>query len=319
MVVKEDDRRRGSRRCFAEHLTRMNDRRVERSDRHDLYSNDPMLGVEHDDAELLDGGGAVLWQKVTGQLPRRVVLGTLERRSHERAPAQLDGRHNLRRARGAHAADAHFVGRATCQRVQSTGVLEDAVGQFKRAAFARAAAKNDCYQFVVTERGNTEALELFARPIVVGELFHGAILKSSCFSGSPHAFLPRSSSSPVASHPTRRWIRPREQSMRRGQPARIGTPPASTPRPRQRSSARRTPYRRATTVRRSTKRSTAASTPRTPPAKPPKRGHSCVARSNATWRRLRGSSPKQIPVWRRPTEHGRHAGSSTRRAGSWPL
>ena len=73
---------------------------------------------------------------------------------------------------------AQLVGRQARERVQSAGALEDAVGQFERAAFARAAAENDRHQFVVAERGDAEALQLLARPIVLGELFHSAILKS---------------------------------------------------------------------------------------------------------------------------------------------
>jgi hypothetical protein len=46
-----------------------------------------VLGIQHDDAELLDGGGAVLRQQVGRQLLRRLVMRAFEGASHERAPA----------------------------------------------------------------------------------------------------------------------------------------------------------------------------------------------------------------------------------------
>jgi hypothetical protein len=70
-----------------------------------------------------------------------------------------------------------LVGRKARERVQSACALQDAIRQFERATFARAAAENDGHQFVVAERGHTEALQLLARSIVLRELFHGAILK----------------------------------------------------------------------------------------------------------------------------------------------
>src|SRR6185369_7035238 len=119
--------------------------------------------------------------------------------------------------------------------------FEYAVGQFQRTGFARAAGKNDGHQFVVTERGNARTLQLFARAIVLGELFHGAILKSSCRSGFLHASRPQSFSWPVPTRPTKRWIRPKVRSTRREPPAQIDTPPVSSRRRLMASNARRMP------------------------------------------------------------------------------
>ena len=46
----------------------MNDRRIQGSDRDDPDANDTVLRVEHDETELLDRAGAVLWQEIRGEV-----------------------------------------------------------------------------------------------------------------------------------------------------------------------------------------------------------------------------------------------------------
>ena len=53
MIVKQHDGRRAAERRFAEHVARLDDRRVQRADRHDRGAQDAMLRVEQHDAELL--------------------------------------------------------------------------------------------------------------------------------------------------------------------------------------------------------------------------------------------------------------------------
>ena len=62
--------------------------------------------------------------------------------------------------------------RGTGQRVQPAGRLEQMVGQRQRVAAARAAAEHERQQLVVAESGGAEPLQLLARAIVRGDIFH---------------------------------------------------------------------------------------------------------------------------------------------------
>jgi len=85
--------RRGS--GLAEHFSRMHDRRVEPSHRHDTHSNDPVLCIEHDDAELLDDTGAVMGEEKRRKLARGRESRAVSRASHQRSPTQLNSRDDL--------------------------------------------------------------------------------------------------------------------------------------------------------------------------------------------------------------------------------
>jgi hypothetical protein len=52
VVVKEDDRSRRRDRGLAKHFSRVDHGRVERADRHDFDANDPVPGIQHQEAEL---------------------------------------------------------------------------------------------------------------------------------------------------------------------------------------------------------------------------------------------------------------------------
>jgi uncharacterized protein DUF4398 len=151
----------------------MGDRRVERSGRNDFDLQQPVLGVEHDDAELLNRPGTVLGQQIRRELSRRVQLRPTGVGPDQRPASELDGRQHLRSARTADTGDVPKVSRPGArQAVQSTAVLEHQVREREHVLPARAAAKHQRQQLVVAEPGRTEALELFTRSIVRCYLFH---------------------------------------------------------------------------------------------------------------------------------------------------
>ena len=58
------------------------------------------------------------------------------------------------------------------QAVQAAGAFEQLIRRLQGATAARPASEHDRHELVVAERGRTEALELFARPIVRCHFFH---------------------------------------------------------------------------------------------------------------------------------------------------
>lgn len=132
-----------------------------------------MFGVEQHEAELLDDAGAVLREQVRSHLPGSREPGTVRHPAHQRAPAQLDGRQDLRgagRADGRHA--PKVPDSASREPVQPAGVLEHAVGERQRIERSRAGAQHQCQQLVVAEAGRTNTQQLLAGTIGGGELFH---------------------------------------------------------------------------------------------------------------------------------------------------
>src|SRR6187401_2331522 len=105
MVVEEDNRRSTYRDCFAEYLARMGDRRVERSGRNDFDLQLQVLGVEHDDAELLNRPRTVFGQRIRRELSRRIQLRPTCVGPDQRPASELDGRQHLRSARTADTGD----------------------------------------------------------------------------------------------------------------------------------------------------------------------------------------------------------------------
>jgi hypothetical protein len=173
MIVEQDDGGGANGNGFAKHFARMGDRRVERPGRHEFDVHQPVLGVEHDDAELLDGSRTVLRQQIRRQLTRRVQLRPACVGPDQRTASQFDGSEHLR---GAGAADAGDVLQVSCSRtrqaVQPAAALEHQVRERQHVVSARPAAKHERQQFVIAKCGRAEALELFARSIVRRYLFH---------------------------------------------------------------------------------------------------------------------------------------------------
>ena len=135
VIVEEHDRRRRRRGRFTKDLARVHDRRVERPNRDDPDPDHAMLRVEHDDAELLDGAGAILRQQIRGNLARRGELGTFRHASDKRASSQLDRGDD---PRGASRSDARYepqiVEAHAREPVQAAGVFDELVRDTERVA-----------------------------------------------------------------------------------------------------------------------------------------------------------------------------------------
>ena len=138
MIMEQDERRRAGRGCGAEDLARMDDARVHGTDREQRRPDHPVLRVEQQDAELLDGARAELRRR--GSAPHRwrcTDLRPFAARPDERAPSGFDGRDQLRRARGADTGHAaQLVRRGPGQSVQAAHRGQHRVGQLERARFS---------------------------------------------------------------------------------------------------------------------------------------------------------------------------------------
>jgi hypothetical protein len=135
-----------------------------------------MLGVEQQDAEVLDRLRAELGDQQLGCVAGREDLDPLATRPDQRAPANLHGSHQLG---GARAADAwkttQLVGRATRQPVHTADDRQDGVGQLEDTGVRTAVSEDDGEQLVVAQAAHADAIELLARPIVRRNCLHRAI------------------------------------------------------------------------------------------------------------------------------------------------
>ena len=172
MVVKQHDGRGGRRGRLSEHLARVHDGRVERAHRHDADSDHSVLGVEHDNAELLHRASAVLWKKIGRELTGRGEPRAVRHAAHERPPAQLNGGDDLsgsgwpysRHLSQAVETDARQAVDATCAR-------DETVRELQGACVAGATAEHEGDQFVVAKAQRAEAFQLLARPILWCDIF----------------------------------------------------------------------------------------------------------------------------------------------------
>ena len=125
-------------------------------------------------AELLDRACAELRQQVGGGVARIHELKPGRRTPKQRSAPKLDGGEHLRRLRRPHAVEpAQFVHRRARHPVEPACRFQDVVGERQRIGAPRAAADDDGHQLVVAESGGAETQQLFARPIVHRERFHG--------------------------------------------------------------------------------------------------------------------------------------------------
>lgn len=171
--MKDHDRGRAANRRFPKHVTRLHDRAVQRPDRQHRRPHDPVLGVEQDDPELLHSARPEPGHQVRRRIFRPANLQPRARRERQRAPAQLERRHNLR---GPGAADSgnpdEVVGRAPRQPVQPAVRGQQGVRDAQRIAATGSVAEDQRDQLVVAERRRPMVLELLARPIVGQQVFH---------------------------------------------------------------------------------------------------------------------------------------------------
>lgn len=173
MIVKQDDRSRRRGNGLTEHLARVHDGGVERPDRDDSDPDQPVLRVEHHDAELFDGTRPVQREKIRRDVLRRAQSGPIVDRRHHGAPAQLDGGQRLRGPYSSDSAETmELVEAHARQAVKAARLLEHRVGELEGVAAARSIAEDERQQLVVTEPRNAEAFELLAWPILGGERFH---------------------------------------------------------------------------------------------------------------------------------------------------
>lgn len=173
MVVKEHNRGCTPGNRFTKDFPRMSDCRVERSRRYEFDLKKSVLGVEHDDAELLDRARSVLRQQVRRQLTWCVQLGPVGMRSDQGSTPEFDGGEHLRSARPADAGDLPKVTSAgTRQAVQSATPLEHEIRERQHIMPSRPAAQYERQQFVVAKGRRPQALQLFTWPIVRRYLFH---------------------------------------------------------------------------------------------------------------------------------------------------
>ncbi len=173
MIVKEDDGCRRGRRRFSEHFARVDDGRVEGTDRHDLDPDQPVLRIEHDDPELLDNLRAVLREQVGRKLTGAAEDRPLGNASDECSASELDGSNDLRGARCSDAShSAKLAYPDTRQPVEPTGAIEQTIGELERIGLPRSASQHQCEQLVVPEPCWSEPFQLFTRAIVRRDSFH---------------------------------------------------------------------------------------------------------------------------------------------------
>ena len=135
-----------------------------------------MLGVEQQDAEVLDRLRTELRDQQLGCVAGREDLNAFAPRPDQRAAANLHGGDQLGSARGADAGEAaQLVGRAARQPVHPADHREDGVGQLEGAGVWTAVPEDDGEQFVVAQTASTDTIELLARPIVRRNCLHRAI------------------------------------------------------------------------------------------------------------------------------------------------
>jgi len=173
MIVEQ---RYGRGRCrgrLAEDFARVNDGHVERPDRHDLDANDVVFGVQHHQPELFHRAGAVLRQKIGGQVARSGESRALDTASEECASTQFNRRDDLCRTSRSDATDAaEVIEPKSRQAMHTAGGIDQAVGQLQCICVARTAADHQCEELVVPETVSAESGELLTWPIVWCDLFH---------------------------------------------------------------------------------------------------------------------------------------------------
>ena len=171
--VKDHDRRRRAEDRLAKDVTRLDDRRVQRADRHDRRSEDAVLGVEQHDPELFDRPRPEGRQQVGRRLPRRAQLHTRTRRMPQRPSAQLQRGDQLRGFRRPDARHLRQIVRGRSHEpVQPPSRPQHVVGDTQGPNPRAAAAEHERDELVVPERRGAVMPQLLARPIVGGEVFH---------------------------------------------------------------------------------------------------------------------------------------------------
>jgi len=110
MVVEGDEGGGAGDQRLAEDVARLDDRRVERSGRHDCRFQDSMFRIEEHDAELLDRARAIRGHQIGCGIARRPQLNPGAGGAGQRPPAEFERGHQLRRLRCADPADARQIG-----------------------------------------------------------------------------------------------------------------------------------------------------------------------------------------------------------------
>lgn len=132
-----------------------------------------MLGVEHDNPELLDATGAVLRQQKGRELAGRRKTWTLGHGPHKGPPPQLDRRQHLSRLGRADSGHmSEVVGADTRQSTDTPCTSDESVRQLQSTSLSRAAAQHQRHQLVIAKSVNAESLQLLARPIAWCHIFH---------------------------------------------------------------------------------------------------------------------------------------------------
>jgi len=175
MVVKEHDGRGRRARRFPEDFSRMDDGRIQRPLGEHRGADQPVAGIEHDDAELLDPRGAELRNQPRGQLEGRRQPEAFGRARDQGATAQFQGGQHLGGARRADARlPGEIRGRQPWQTRKPVAGGQQTPGQRQDVLPAFTARQHDGQHFVVPEHAGAMALQLLARTVMESQIPHVA-------------------------------------------------------------------------------------------------------------------------------------------------
>ena len=135
-----------------------------------------MLGIEQQNAEVLDRLRPELRDQQQGGVAGREDLDPFAAWPDQRAPANLHGSHQLGGASAPDAREpAQLVGRAARQPVHPADHRQDGIGQLEGTGMRTAMTEDDGEQLVVAQAARADPIELLARPIVRRNCLHRAI------------------------------------------------------------------------------------------------------------------------------------------------
>ena len=173
MIVEKNDRRRRGGCGFSKDFARMNDGPIERSNRHDLHANQPVLRVEHDDPELLHRLRRILRDEMLSDAARTSEQSPFGDVPRQGTASELDGRKHLRRACASDAGYGLEISVAGAgETLEPTRAFEQPIGELQRVELTGTAAEDDRDQLVVAERRDAETFQLLAGAIVWSNVFH---------------------------------------------------------------------------------------------------------------------------------------------------
>ncbi len=176
MVVEQHDRGRAADDSLAVDGAGIRVACIEGPDRHQPGADDAMARVEQQHAEALHLPRAELRHQVRGGVARMDDLRPELGAADERSAPQLDRRHHLRPFRRTQSDDApEVLPPHAGQPMHAAGGLEERVCDVERAPPARPMTDHNRDQLVVAERGRSDTVEFFARPIVRRKRFHRII------------------------------------------------------------------------------------------------------------------------------------------------